>query len=161
MSVFEEAVRRFWGNVSVAGGDECWIYNGPGVVIPSGHVRVAFMGSKVYAHRLGYRLMYGEWPEPMCLHACDVPACVRGDHLAAGDSDANVMQRELRQRRTPFLKRGPENPLSKLTKEDVSFLIEAREAGIPARTLAADLSVSVSTVYTALRRANAERSIAA
>ena len=42
------------------------------------------------AHRASFLLAYGTEPE-VVYHRCNVPNCVRPDHLYAGDSETNLI----------------------------------------------------------------------
>lgn len=68
----------------------CWLWQGS---IRTGrkYGTVGFR-SKIYlAHRLSWKLAFGEVPESLCVcHICDVPACVRPDHLFLGTHQENM-----------------------------------------------------------------------
>lgn len=53
---------------------------------------VVFQGRNWQAHRLVWTEFYGPIPDGMCvLHKCDVPACVRPDHLELGTQRENML----------------------------------------------------------------------
>src|SRR5712671_2175488 len=85
----------FWKRVKKTTG--CWYWTGSrrqprgalgwggyGVLCPK-------RGERHYAHRLSWELHYGPIPTGMnVLHACDVPHCVRPDHLFLGTQLDNM-----------------------------------------------------------------------
>lgn len=86
-----DMAERFWSKVERS--DEgCWLWQagtlkfGYGMFSMPGHD-----GRPVLAHRIAYMLTYGEIPEGLnVLHRCDVPPCVRPDHLFLGTQGDNV-----------------------------------------------------------------------
>lgn len=60
--------------------DTCWLWRG--AVQYSGHGHIRANGKVVYTHRLAYEQLVGPIPEGKELHhLCEVPNCVRPDHL--------------------------------------------------------------------------------
>lgn len=56
-------------------------------------------GKSLLAHRLAYALANGPIPpEAILRHICDVPACVRPDHLVPGTHEENMRDRKTRKR---------------------------------------------------------------
>lgn len=73
---------RFWSKVDTSG--ECWLWTGSRFR-PSGYGVFHIDRRSTRAHRVAYELAYGQIPEGMFVcHRCDVPACVRPDHLFLG-----------------------------------------------------------------------------
>lgn len=73
--------------------DGCWLWTGGVNWKGYGRLGGGKPGSKwrESAHRLSYRLTYGSIPEGMHVcHRCDVPRCVRPDHLFLGTNTDNV-----------------------------------------------------------------------
>jgi hypothetical protein len=116
----EELEREFWKRVAKASGDQCWLWTG---TLKTGKYGQLYRGkgSKprfVIAHRFSYQLHYGAIPKGrMVCHHCDVPACVRPDHLFLGSSKDNVHDmykkgrqiRKDRQAKSPFTVRLPKD----------------------------------------------------
>lgn len=80
---------RFWRKVNKT--DDCWLWTG--YRTPFGHGQF----DKQYTHRFAWSLVNGAIPEGQVVrHNCDVPACVRIDHLAIGsrpDNNADMYRR--------------------------------------------------------------------
>lgn len=78
---------RLWRRVRRT--EACWLWTGNTRHFGYGVIRVDG-GKQEATHRVSWRLHFGEIPDGMCvLHRCDVPACVRPDHLFLGDRAAN------------------------------------------------------------------------
>jgi hypothetical protein len=76
-------VLPFWDRVQR--GDGCWIWQG--AISSSGYGRIDLR----YTHRIAYAVMRGPIPEGMFVcHTCDVPTCVRPDHLFVGSAADNL-----------------------------------------------------------------------
>lgn len=57
----------------------------------SGYGFLSIGGRKTKAHRLAWEVAYGKIPEGLCVcHHCDVPLCVRPDHLFLGSHRENM-----------------------------------------------------------------------
>jgi hypothetical protein len=83
-------VTRFWEKVFKT--DTCWLWTG---WLHKGYGVMAINQDPVRAHRFSWELHYGPIPkgdEEICvLHKCDVPTCVRPEHLFLGtDKDNNA-----------------------------------------------------------------------
>lgn len=90
------AAERLWRKVDKSG--DCWLWTG--YRTPFGHGQVLDDGGRMqYAHRLVWALVNGPIPEGMVVrHHCDVPACVRIDHLALGSRQDNIADMHRRRR---------------------------------------------------------------
>lgn len=143
------AAARFWDNVLIGEADDCWPWiTDFGTREATGHVRIWHQGVKIYAHRLAYLLAGGviEDHEVVRHAVCDRADCQNFLHLRAGTVAENNRDRDVRNRRTPFLPRGEAHWSSKLTDADAMRIRAARRL-VPAHHLAAMFNVSRSTIY--------------
>jgi hypothetical protein len=88
-----EIAIRFWLKVRVADEDDpdsCWLWTD--YLNSDGRGRFHFnpVGRMELAHRVAWRIVYGEWPECLLMHRCDTPSCVRLDHLEEGTAAQNI-----------------------------------------------------------------------
>lgn len=78
--------QRFWTKVNKTAG--CWLWTGSMV---QGYGQIMRNRKPAKAHRVAWELTYGEIPaDQFVLHRCDVPACVRPDHLFLGTQPENL-----------------------------------------------------------------------
>lgn len=132
-------------------GTPCWLWTarrnkrGYGVVGTGGHEGTAL------AHRFAWFLAHGDMPEKHVLHRCDVPACVRIDHLFLGTDLDNVRDMDAKGRRGKAV--GAAHPRSKLTRDAV---VEMRAlhatTGATAHQLAPRYGVTPQSIDQVLRR---------
>lgn len=123
---------RFWKYVQKT--DTCWLWTG---AVQSGGYGIIRVGKNVTAHRYSFFLHNGHWPEPMCLHSCDVRNCVNPSHLREGTAHDNVQD---------VLERGTMGPSPKLNPWQVLEIqtrLGCEEMGI---TLAREYSVAKSMI---------------
>lgn len=146
---------RFWRYV--AKGPGCWLWQaacadfGYGLIGSSGHM--------LRAHRLSWEIHHGPIPEGMFVcHRCDVPACVRPDHLFLGTHTDNMrdMIRKGRHRGAVAIETylGERNGRSKLTADKVRELRALRDSGESLRSLARRFGVSKPSVQAIVSRKN-------
>ncbi len=82
MTIAIPVAERLWAKVEKT--DQCWVWLGSVRSWGYGQINVG-QNRTVHAHRLAYELCVGPIPEGLCvLHKCDVPRCVRPDHLFLG-----------------------------------------------------------------------------
>lgn len=88
---------RFWAQVQLARGDGCWLWTGP--LTDDGYPRFRLKDRPVRAHRWAYERLVGPIPAGLTLdHLCEVPACVRPDHLEPVTRSENLRRRHARRR---------------------------------------------------------------
>ena len=113
------AVERFWERVSKTT-DGCWLWSGGhagGKRRPNWIYGVMMIsGQQTLAHRFSYEIHIGKIPPgAMVCHKCDVPRCVRPDHLFLGSSKDNIADRQAKGRSA----RGEAIGNSKLSAQEV------------------------------------------
>jgi hypothetical protein len=151
---------RFWSKVNKAGRltrqelGVCWEWTACLDKKGYGRITVALENGKqrvTGAHRVAWFLEHGRWPEPMALHRCDNPLCVRPDHLFEGDVVDNFYDMRAKGReRHP---RGEHHPRAILTEEQVISLraASARRPREKHKQVAERLGISIHTLRAALR----------
>ncbi len=108
---------RFWNKVDVSSKDKCWSWKSTMRGLYGSIKSVG--GKKVSAHRLAYKLSYGEIPDSQCvLHKCDNPKCVNPSHLFLGTRGDNNRDRARKGRSNPT--RGELSVKAKLKDSEVS-----------------------------------------
>jgi len=100
------------------------------------------------AHRVSYRLAYGEIPAgEAVLHRCDVRRCVRPDHLFTGTNADNQADKVAKGRQL----RGNTAPNAKLSEAEVGELRRLHATGMLNMTGAArHHGVSVAAISNAV-----------
>ena len=88
-------IRRFWARVHKSDGDGCWLWTGA----RNRYGNVHYKGRHRNTHRVAYEITYGAIPDGLCVcHRCDVPLCVRPDHLWLGTKADNSFDMVLKGR---------------------------------------------------------------
>jgi len=88
--------QRFWEYVDKKGDDECWLWTGYRTstgygMLSIGKHRDQELRKDMKAHRLSYKIAYGELPDKLFVcHKCDVPLCVNPNHLFLGTQTDNM-----------------------------------------------------------------------
>lgn len=77
---------RFWSHV--VKGTECWLWTG--AKYPRGYGQFWLEGKKVPAHRAVLILHGVDLADKVVCHHCDIPSCVRPDHLFVGTQSDNI-----------------------------------------------------------------------
>lgn len=126
MTAREIVADRFWARVQK--GDGCWLWTAS--KSRAGYGAIFVDGKTRRATHVAVWLTTGEWPKEglVVCHHCDVPSCVRPDHLFVGTQMDN-MRDCVRKRRNKFGKipleakaRGERHGMSKLTAADVQAI---------------------------------------
>jgi hypothetical protein len=80
--------KAFWSKVNKTAG--CWLWTRPGWI--DGYAQFMTRRRRVYVHRFAYELTHGPIPPGLLVcHKCDVPLCVRPDHLFLGTPKDNIL----------------------------------------------------------------------
>jgi hypothetical protein len=113
---------RFWCRVKKT--ETCWLWTGNKLPKGYGIIQVT-RGKNSYAHRLSWEIFNGRAVPigMLVLHDCDVPSCVRPEHLRIGTQQDNANDATLRGRRahpdkTKHL--GEANGMAKLSAAQVN-----------------------------------------
>lgn len=141
---------RFWAKVERGAPDECWIWRGAVQSPPKspyGYLSLhrrskggAF--KRCLAHRVSYRIHFGELGGRIVRHTCHNPRCVNPGHLVAGEHSDN-MRDMVAAGRSPA---GAKNPRARLTDDDVFRILVLRDAGWTLDRLAARFQVHLATI---------------
>ncbi len=130
--------------------DHCWLWEGAvrgdgygAFTLPksaSGRAEWVPDNRQVGAHRYALARSLGRWVDGQVLHTCDVPLCVRPDHLYEGTHDDN-MKDKVERGRVPKLEH---HGRARLTAQDVRDL---RSGKITPMELSALRGVTPETCY--------------
>lgn len=135
----------FWGKVQKT--DKCWLWTGEHSTVGYGffsvwrnNKRTARLG----AHRVSWELHNGPIPDGLCvMHKCDVPLCVRPDHLTLGTQAENLLDARTKGRmKGPPPQVGTKNCKAKLSEANVLEIRHRVYGGEKQRTLANEFGVS-------------------
>lgn len=134
----------------------CWLWTGAkanfghGIINGGGN-----RGKALRAHRVSWELHYGPIPDGLLVcHHCDVPACVRPDHLFLGTKQENNADCA-RKGRYDRVKRpkGSRHGMSKLTDDDVRQIRQIYLDAKPTlRSLAQQFGVSLQQIFQIVHR---------
>lgn len=160
--------QRFWSRVNKT--EDCWLWTGKAIAGPRHSDRpvVSFRGHSSYVARIAWILQVGEIPNGLSvLHHCDVPRCVRRDHLFLGTHLDNMRDMTAKGRNVfqqkPWLGgggwqnkypdrvlRGERHGRSKLTQEAVRTMRQLRADGIAYSDIAVRFNIAKSTARDAI-----------
>lgn len=140
---FEE---RFWSKVDKS--RECWIWTGACRPTGYGNFKIASWQTRS-AHRVSWELHNGPIPDGMCvLHHCDVPACVRPDHLFLGTNKDNTQDMMCKGRRPDIV--GERSGAAKLNEAEVRQIRSIE--GHTNQAIADRFAIAQSTVSNIINR---------
>lgn len=162
-SISEADEDRFWNKVD-RGGVGCW----PWLAYCASHNGYGMfrLKRKLYqAHRVAWEVQVGPIPTgSLVLHRCDVPACVREEHLFLGTQRQNILDCKAKGRiargdahgsrlRPEARPRGSAHVLAKMTEEKVREIRRRYVmGGVTMTSLAKEFDIAKSTVQGIVHR---------
>jgi HNH endonuclease len=148
--------QRFWSKVNKDGPapehcpelGSCWLWQGG--CLSAGYGHFYLNGKSLKAHRVSWQLTNGPIPLGLwVLHRCDVPGCVRPDHLFLGDNEANQADMVSKGRQGA----GARNGRAKLSEAEVLAIRAAYAAGGTSyKKLAAHYGVRPYVIWLIVKR---------
>lgn len=137
----KENIEIFWSLVGKSEG--CWLWNGKAGV--RGYGAIYLERKQWLAHRLSWYLQNGDIPTgKLICHHCDVPLCVRPDHLFCGTDLDNNLDKERKNRGNHV--RGEKHFSAKLTEGQIIEIRRLCSKGEDRNKLAVRLGVSRSAI---------------
>lgn len=140
----------FWKRVDKSG--DCWTWTG--ACTSAGYGILTRHRKNIYAHRVSYELINGPIPEGLCvLHHCDHPSCVHPEHLFLGTISDNNRDMAAKHRSNSGAKSGEQNPLAKLSEDDVRLMRQLYQPGVRGyglQAIAKRFGVSKATAHEAI-----------
>lgn len=135
----------FWARVERS--DGCWLWQG--AVGRRGYGQLQFQGRQVTAHRLAYELEFGPITAGLYVcHSCDVPLCVRPDHLWLGTYADNMRDAFAKGR----VRRGDQHGNALLRPAAVLLIRTLYERGVQGVVIARRFGIHPNTVYNIAKR---------
>ncbi len=129
----EKDLARFWKKVDVRGPDDCWEWTAGST--SNGYGSFGMDCLNYYAHRISYAIANDD-PGKLCVcHTCDNRLCVNPNHLWLGTIQADLKDRDEKDRQA----KGEQQGLAKLTEKQVKEILESNE---PQQVLADRFGVS-------------------
>lgn len=141
---------RFWNKVLKT--DGCWLW--AGCLTTKGYGQLTWQNRRRAAHRVSWGIAYGEIPKGIeVCHHCDVPRCVRPDHLFLGSHRENMQDAQNKGRMRLVHHKGTKHGMSKLSEAAIKEIWAFRGLK-PQRALAEQFGVERSTISKVYQRKN-------
>lgn len=144
---------RFWARVLKT--DTCWLWTGAKTAGGYGVLQSGGRNGKIIrAHRLSWELVNGPIPDGVDIcHHCDIPPCVRPDHLFQGTARDNAVDKQTKGRARGGSPRGERHHQAKLTDDQVINIRAAYATGNTSlNKLAMQYDVSKRTILNIVHR---------
>lgn len=128
---------------------DCWVWTGG--KSRQGYGQFSVDRTPQLAHRVSYSIhISASVPRALCImHLCDNPSCVNPFHLSVGTVSDNNADRHLKGRSRGASHQGQNNPMSKLTPDDIRYI---RASAQPLTVLASQYRIAFQTVSDIKRR---------
>lgn len=137
--------QRFWSYVDRRGPDECWNWTACKTVRGYGLYDTKAKLSK-RVHRLSWLIQHGTVPADLFVcHSCDNRLCVNPKHLFLGTAADNAKDRDQKGR-------GAYSNFASRCKLTTAQVLEIRQIGKPALTMATRFGVTRRAIRSVLRR---------
>lgn len=109
---------KFWSSVYVGDSNECWEWKSLSGTVE--YADTSFNGISEHAHRIAYRITFGDILEGMCVcHHCDNPPCCNPNHLFLGTHQDNIDDRERKNRNKLPYSKGENHGIAKLSEREI------------------------------------------
>jgi HNH endonuclease len=137
-------IERFWKHVDKSG--EHWLWKA--FKSPEGYGIIGIAKRTYIVSRISWLIHTGEDPGDMLvLHSCDIPPCVRFEHLFLGTDSVNKMD-STRKGRNKFPRNiGEENPHARLTEAQVREIRQIYNPSVRLSVLAKKYGVTKSAIH--------------
>ena len=133
----KEALERMAKYITVDPDNKCRFWSGGKDW--DGYPMFWFEGKTERASRALWKAVHGNIPDGLVIrHKCDNPECLNLEHLELGTPKENT---------SDALKRGRMVGPVKVNAEKRSLILKLRSQGIPLASIAAQLDISVSSLY--------------
>lgn len=130
--------------------ETCWLWTGAKKGRGYGHI--GLRGRWIATHRLSFELAYGPIPAGLRVcHRCDVPACVRPDHLFLGTAKDNSKDMIAKGRVGDVGAKGQRNGKAKVSDAQVLKIRERAAAGESRTALCNEFGLTKASVGKIIR----------
>jgi hypothetical protein len=139
---FTSPLDRLMAKVSPEALTGCWLWDAK--VGDNGYGQFWLDGETVGAHVASWRLHRGPTLGLFVLHHCDLPCCVRPEHLFLGTSAENMADMARKGRAAGLRRQGMAHPLARDVDEQQVRALAAK--GLSQRQIASDVGISQALV---------------